>query len=38
MNRKKAVLNRAVFAQRPFDSGALTVLSTLSHRQIPAIF
>ncbi|MDH3252890.1 MAG: hypothetical protein OEM41_08865 [Ignavibacteria bacterium] len=30
-NQKKAVLNRAVFTLRPFDSGALTVLTTLLH-------
>jgi hypothetical protein len=30
--QKRVLLNRAVFAQRPFDSGALTVLTTLLHR------
>jgi hypothetical protein len=31
MTEKNVVLNRAVFAQRSFDSGALTVLTTLFH-------
>ena len=31
MTRKKAVLNRAVFTRRAFDSRALTVLATLIH-------
>jgi hypothetical protein len=30
--QKRVLLNRAVFAQRPYDSGALTVLTTLLHR------
>ncbi|WP_376790726.1 hypothetical protein [Thermoflexus sp.] len=32
MKRKNVVLNRPVFAQRAFDSQALTVLTTLFHR------
>lgn len=32
MKRKNVVLNRPVFAQRAFDSRALTVLTTLFHR------
>ncbi|MBE0690691.1 MAG: hypothetical protein IH587_11280 [Anaerolineae bacterium] len=32
MNKKKVVLNRAIFSARPLDSSALTVLATLIHR------
>ncbi|HSV85054.1 MAG TPA: hypothetical protein VLH85_00670 [Levilinea sp.] len=31
-NQKEALLNRSLFVQRAFDSGAITVLTTLIHR------